>query len=359
MPSDRARANRRLYHRTELPMALGCTPCPEHSLCGGLKVDDVLFDCGDLCRCTDQERLTCPHVCPSKPLEYTRRRQEVNTFDLMTVGQAGCIPIPDLPPIIPWIDSHSCLAGGLALPFIAVPLCRLFSKRTGRAICRDRAKLAARFAVTPGAGILVTGVSYEQPIEDYWRLARSKGFLDELAALEPALVTTPNFSLFSDKPREDNLYNMKRIAICWHEMATRKIPTALHLNARTDRDWDRWQDFLSAHPEINSVAFEFSTGAAPQERARWHLRRLVGLTGVVRRPLQLVVRGGRPLLPELREHFRQVAFIAPDPLMRTRKRRLLVACNGKPVWRKVKYTRGEKLDALFLQNLSEYARFVG
>ncbi len=226
MATSKARANQRLAHRTELPMALGCPPCPEHALCGGLKIDEVFYDCSDLCRCSEEEKKTCPHVCPSKPQEFVRRRQEVGGFDLRTIGHAPVVSEPDLPAVIPWIDGRSCLAGGLALPMVAVPLRRLFSGRTGRAIPRDRAAMAARFAVTLQAAFLVTGVSYEQPIEDYWSPARSAGFLDDLAALAPALVTTPNFSLFSDKPREDNLYNMKRIAICWHELASRGIPTA-------------------------------------------------------------------------------------------------------------------------------------
>jgi hypothetical protein len=213
--------------------------------------------------------------------------------------------------------------------------------------------------VTPQTALLVTGVSYEQPIEDYWSPARGAGFLDDLAALAPAMVTTPNFSLFSDKPREDNLYNMKRIAICWQELASRGIPTALHLNARTDHDWRRWQEFLIAHSEIGSVAFEFGTGAAPAARARWYLRQLVALAAAVGRRLQLVVRGGRALLPELRPHFRQVTFIAPDPLMRARKRRALVTLLGRPRWRKVAYRRGEKVDQLFLRNLAEYSQLVG
>src|SRR3954451_20646175 len=116
MESGKARDNRRLAHRTELPMSIGCQICPEHPLCGGLKTRAAIFDCGDLCRCTSEERKTCPHVCPSKPREYVLRRQEVYTFDLRTIGPVPATPVPDLPTLIPWIDSRSCLAGGLKLP---------------------------------------------------------------------------------------------------------------------------------------------------------------------------------------------------------------------------------------------------
>lgn len=359
MSSSNTLANQRLAHRTELPMALGCNPCPERGLCGGLKIDEVFFDCSTLCRCSEDEKRSCPHVCPSKPQEFVKRRQEVGGFGFETIGSAPVVPVPSLPRIVPWIDGRGCLAGGLRLPMAAVPLRHLFSHKTGRALTRDRNQLAARFAVTPETPLLVTGVSFEQPIEDYWGKARATSFLDDLAALSPALVTTPNFSLFSDKPREDNLYNMKRIAICWHELAIRKIPTALHLNARTDRDWVRWQEFLVAHPEINAVAFEFGTGAAARARSQWHLRHLLAVADGAKRALTLVVRGGRTLLHEMRAHFGQVAFIATDPLMRARKSRLLIPGPCGMRVRKLRYRPGRKVDARFLKNLAAYGQMFG
>jgi len=77
---------------------------------------------------------------------------------------------------------------------------------------------------------------------------------DGLADLEDALVSSvrqaraePSFGeLFREyidryakhhtKTWEDN---MKRIAICWSELASCGIAASLHLNARTDRDWER------------------------------------------------------------------------------------------------------------------------
>jgi hypothetical protein len=40
-------------------------------------------------------------------------------------------------------------------------------------------------------------------------------------------------------PRLDNLFNMKRIALVWSEIQREGMPCALHLNARTDRDFER------------------------------------------------------------------------------------------------------------------------
>jgi hypothetical protein len=72
-----------------------------------------------------------------------------------------------------------------------------------------------------------------------------------------------------------------------------------------------------------------------------------------------VVRGGRLLLPYLRDHFAAITFIAPDPLIRARKRRMFVFRSGRIFWRKVPYRRGDKVDQLFLQNLADYSRVIG
>src|SRR6266567_3834913 len=99
-----------------------------------------------------------PLCLPLKPRQYVQRRQEVDGFDLNTVGRAPTVPAPNLPAVVPWIDGRSCLAGGIDLPIIAVPLRRLFSSKTGQMIPRTRADLTARFAVNLKTRILVTGV---------------------------------------------------------------------------------------------------------------------------------------------------------------------------------------------------------
>jgi hypothetical protein len=266
MSTINLRANQRLAHRTELPMALGCTTCPELEDCGGLKTDEPVFNCDALCRCTAEERLSCTVVCRSKSAQYARYRREVGGFKLDTVGRAPRTATAPLPATIPWLDGRGSLAGGMALPAVAV---------------------------------------------------------------------------------------------CWQETASRGIPTALHLNARTDFDWFRWRKFLEGRDEIDWVAFEFATGAAGKVRGLWHLNHLLGLAGKIRRPLRLVVRGGLRHLTGLRSAFASVAFVATTPLMKTRKRRRLVLKDGAPRWRRVAYHAGERLDQLFLDNVESYSQLVG
>ena len=114
------------------------------------------------------------------------------------------------------------------------------------------------------------------------------------------LVTTPNFSLFTDQPRWDDMHSMKRIAITHEEFLREGLPAALHINARTERDWERWAEYIRLRSEVTHVAFEFQTGAGWAGRIDWQAAQLVHLAKDAGRPLHLVVRAaGSDILPGL------------------------------------------------------------
>src|SRR3546814_16302451 len=85
--------------------------------------------------------------------------------------------------------------------------------------------------------------------------------LQQLAALDIALITPPNYSVLTDVPRTDNLHAMKRILMATVEMMQAGLPTALPANARTERDFERWGELIAERPEIPYLAFEFAPGA--------------------------------------------------------------------------------------------------
>jgi hypothetical protein len=211
--------------------------------------------------------------------------------------------------------------------------------------------LLSHYRVESDCQLVVTGVDVDQPIENYWRNPRRDEFLAWLTSIKPALVTAPNFSLFNDVPREENLHAMKRIAICWQEMVSHGVPTALHLNARTDRDWDRWLEFLALYPEVTAVAFEFKTGAATRKRGRYHSEQLIRIAKRLGRPLTLVVRGGFLHLPELARAYQRVVFLSSTPFVKVK---------GYPGrrWVKNPTPRGAPIDGLLVANLREYTAAV-
>src|SRR5205814_6503726 len=192
------------------------------------------------------------------------------------------------------------------------------------------------------AKLLISGVGQDRVIEYYWSHRKAAELPDQLAQLKPALITVPNYSLFLAVPREDNLYSRKRIAICWDELVRSKIPTSLHVNARTDHDWERWTEFVGERDEIRSIAYEFATGPACLERGKWHTEKLIGLANEVGRDLQIVLRGGYYYLRDISEAYAEVVFIDTSSYVKTMKRKRLewTPCEKKH-WRSAKTENGE------------------
>ncbi len=244
---------------------LGCRSCPDFKACGGLHTEAGIFDCGDLCSCANQE--TCDTVCRRKPLAFFERVMEIGGFDLEATPRVAPIVASPLPDHIPLVGHRYGRVGKLAEHVVAVPLYEIFHMGTGEPHIHSRAELAARFLIPDDAIVIATGVDRDFKVERWWEFAARAKVMQALRDLGIALVTTPNFSLFTNVPRPDNLHGMKRIALSWAELMAAGIPAALHLNARTEFDYVRWTQFVAARPEVKIVAFEFGTGA-PSEPHR-------------------------------------------------------------------------------------------
>lgn len=347
----------RLYHDAGRPLSLGCVNCPENNTCGGLHTSGDHFDCLVFCECDDPA--DCQYVCPNNLLLYMARFHEVLGFEFENVPRVQSLTYPSLTPSVPLLYHSSGRSDRLSTNTVAVPLSSLLNRKTGMLRFGAREEVAAAFGFDERARLLVTGVDLDQPIEDYWSFRRATRIPEQLAALRPDLVTTPNYSTPLDTPRWDNLHNMKRIAICWSELVQAGIPTSLHLNARTDRDYERWTEFVAGRDEIRSVSTEYATGAAKLERGAWHTEKLVALASAVRRPLQLVVRGGQVHLDQLNKAFSEVVFIDTTSFMKTISRQKFVRrASGKPDWQPAATHNAQSLDALLRHNVQAFAGMI-
>jgi hypothetical protein len=337
------------WHDGRLTKMLGCTSCYNHDLCGGLNVAAGHFSCRDLCTCKPKEQ--CNFVCPSRPVSYVRYLKEVGGLGLETIPRTQATILEDMPPSVPMVYGHSARTEPLRATWVALPLAAFFYKRNGQIKFGSVQEVCDAFLIEPGSRWIISGVDFDQSIERYWRSARGSSFIADLAKLKPALVTTPNFSLFVDAPREDNLHNIKRIAICWQELLAAGIPTSLHVNARTDSDWKRWTDFIGERPEVNAISFEFGTGAKYVERGQWHAERLCKLRADVGRELHLTIRGTR-FIEILQESFSRLTLIDTSLYMKSVRRQKLVAEVGAiPRWERSWSLVGEPLDRMFNENI--------
>lgn len=174
------------------------------------------------------------------------------------------------------------------------------------------------------------------------------------------LVTTPNYSLFLDRPRWDDLHAMKRIAIVHNEFLSEGMPAALHVNGRTETDFRRWGAYVSVRPEITHLAYEFTTGTGWADRCELHAAWLAGLAAAAGRPLHLVIRGGVDVLPTLSAAFPRITMINTSIFMKTMmRRRAIPDGNSGLAWQYVPTAIEAPLDDLFADNLITVDGWLG
>src|SRR5438552_280548 len=211
----------------------------------------------------------------------------------------------------------------------------VIQRHNGETRYADKKELAKGFSFGTDVRVILTGTASDPPLERWRSLgAQRRERIRDLRHLGVALVTIPNYSLFVDQPRWDDLHSLKRIAIVHEEFLREGMPAALHLNARTDRDWERWTEYITARPEVTHIAFEFATGAGWALRTQWHLGKLSRLAEKVGRPLHLVVRGGIKFLPALTRDLSDVTLLESSLFMKTKSRqRATLSAPGRVTWR--------------------------
>jgi hypothetical protein len=276
---------------------------------------------------------------------------EVDGFELDTIPRVAPLPLAPLPDVIPLISDKYNRIKIRPEPVVAVPLYELFHMGTGEPHVRTRAELADRFRIPIDATVVASGVNRDAKVEAWWALAARARVMQTLRPLGVALVTTPNFSLFTNVPRPDNLHGIKRIGLSWAELMASGTPAALHINARTDHDYTRWTRFIAERPEVTVLAFEFGTGAGYAGRIEWHVERLSALADLVPRALTLVVRGGVRILPQLKAHFARV--LQTDAFTRTfNRRRAIFTEGGRLRWTRALTPEGAPIDDLLAHNVA-------
>ena len=345
------RDTRRLWHVPgPVQPPFGCQGCQQRDLCGGLQVETPIYNCLTFCRCVDPSE--CDNVCPKSMRHFVARSQEVRGFELLNVPRTPELVVPALPAAVPLIYHGFSRKLPLRVAAVALPLAEMVTRTDGALRFQTRAELFESFQLDPDCQLILSGTDEDPSIERWWKLVDRESVIRGLRDLGVAVITSPNYSLFADVPRQDNLYNMKRIALAWSEFQREDLPAALHVNARTNRDWERWTDFVGLRPEASVLAFEFGTGAGAKSRIDWHVEQLSQLARLVARPLTLIVRGGSAVLPALRTAFDSVTYIDTAPFVKTQQRQRAHIDGTKLVWRSAPTARGAALDELLQANIA-------
>lgn len=353
MTSRDDRRQRRLRQNAyDYPMSIGCGGCHEHGVCGGLHIKEQVFDCSSFC-CNAPE--TCDRVCVNHP-DYAERVWEINGYDLSTVPRTRPNMAPELPSMF-FLFQHRGRRQRQFNSGMAMSLYEVFERGAPKLKFNGRRELEDEYLLAPHAPFVLSGTSVDSPLERWWHMGelnRRKG-CEELWKIGPSLVTTPNYSLFSDRPRTDDMHAMKRIATVWEEFTSAGIVTALHVNARTEPDYKRWGDFIGERPEVTHIASELATCGV--NRSEWHVEKLCEIAATLGRPLAFVVRGGTNHLPSLMKNFARVHFLESSIFLRSMSRQAAREGNdGKLTWVQSPTEEKEYLDDLFEANAAVLQR---
>ncbi|QJP13633.1 hypothetical protein G3545_08150 [Starkeya sp. ORNL1] len=238
---------------------------------------------------------------------------------------------------------------------VALSLYALLSKATGDLKFMSREQLCDAFRISTDTTIVLTGTHQDPPLERWWSYgeAKTEEIIGLLRGLGIKLVTTPNYSLFANAPRWDDMHSMKRIALTFAQFVRGGIPAALHVNGRTAKDFWRWRDFLCERPEITHLAYEFGTGAGRAARSPQHAEWLTELARSVDRPLHILVRGGLDVLPTLAASFAGVTLLDTSAFMKTMNRQCAVPEGNRNVrWELSPTATNDELERLFIHNVT-------
>lgn len=343
--------------RRQNSMSIGCAGCPELKICGGLHVEGGVFDCNTLCSCDDP--LQCDSVCRRKPENFIERYLEVDGFSLDNIPRARERAHPTLPLLVPIIKNNHKRLALLATDFVCASLYDAIGQVSGKNGRYPRQSLSDLYGVHQTTRFILTGVDRDARLESWWALPDRRKALKSLRSFNLAAVTTPNFSVFTNVPRPDNLHSMKRIAVSWYEIMDAGIPAALHLNARTEMDYDRWTNFIGRHPELSFVAFEFGTGAGFKKRIDWHLEQLGALGKNCGGKLTLLIRGGSTRVAEIKKSFAHIVILDSHTYHRSiYRRRAVISDEGFLSWAASPTGPNEPLDELFTHNLRSINEWV-
>ena len=318
------RRERRRWDDAELfDLPLGCKPCADYEICGGIHKQQLDFDClGDCCR----EPSACDNVCPRNIDTFIDRYREVDGFGLDNIPRATpCLP-PELPSYIPMIFHGNRRRELLDYPIVALPLHKFYSRRDGSVQFRNRVEIETEFKVRRSSRIVLVGSGRDKSVEAWWGLShKRREILRALVDLGIEAITAPNYSLFTDVPRHDNLYNLKRIGITWYESVDCGLSCALHLNARTQQDYSQLADFVRGRAEAMDVVFEFKTGGAWRKRRDFHHRQLAEISRRAGKPIRMFMIGGIPAISKLAPAYNILTFIDTSPFMKALHRQRLAS----------------------------------
>jgi hypothetical protein len=265
-----------------------------------------------------------------------------------------------LPHYAPQINHGSSRTAHLNERWVTVPLYEVASRDSRRRYdVRFDSPEAFRAALrlSPKTHIILTSVTPDCHIEDFWEEHQVKDLTGKLSKLGISAMTVPNYSFMLDVPRSNSLYNLSRMFRMSERISAAGIPTILHLNASTKRDWERWRDILREQSHTTCVSLEFQTGPSTRSIGDRYFSGLVALRDSLGRDIHPLVLAGAGRMKQLQECFpNHFTVVDATPFVKTMQRQMLKTNGSFWKWKPVRSGLGESLHHRLATNIRLHRR---
>lgn len=228
-----------------------CKNCSEYENCGGCHDQCMAGSClKDFSDCG-----SCVLICCLHP-ELSQYLADVNGTNFPSFGKHK-INYPVLPGVIPELTDRWDAEKPYPYKWIGVEIGLLYNKKSGLKL-ESLKNLHVYLRIPEETQIILVNHDEDWLIEDYWRNALIKGYIEALARANIVLATGFNYSLFDEHARMTHLISMKKSLITAKELTEAGLPTIPHLYWKTRRDLDRWVDFLRKNDSIQMASLNFT-----------------------------------------------------------------------------------------------------
>jgi hypothetical protein len=200
------------HFRPDQPPAFGCSTCFLQKTCGGLQVKGAAIDCQRFC-CGKSD---CQLVCFNSPTNYAKRLKEIRRFPLDNIPRCKAVPSERLRGFVPLVHHAYSRTETFPGEIVAISLYELLD-RHGAPKYSSREDIAKNFRIKPTAKLVISGIQKDYFLERIWKSPHRNSTTLMLKSLQIAMLTPPNFSVYNNVPRPENLYNIKRIGLVAQE----------------------------------------------------------------------------------------------------------------------------------------------
>jgi hypothetical protein len=333
------------YRQMALPMtAPACPACPYRlkGRCEGpITIESFTRRDESVIGCYDATRIKAYHKELARDSVAKMKRAPQSRHELLR-----------LPSFIPMIkDGLSLRAEHKSEALYGVSLGTLL-KDCGDLRFDSPEKLRRSLGLDDRSRLALIGTAADWKIERFWKVSESRQVWQRIALLQFEFVTSATFSVWSEQPRSDQIYNQDRNFFTHDYLCALGIPSVPFIFFYTGRELDYRNviNWLKGRPDLRKVAIlaQLRRSKVTFEKVLEYMRSIGGDIG---RPLDFIVVGVATAekIDRILQEFKSATIVTDQPFMKAMR------C-GEQTLRDLSHVKNaeESRERLAIQNIERF-----